>query len=122
MRSRRAASAPRPGRSSDSRSDDLAEVGDTSRFHYDYADVGPDQLARIPVAGDFLRSPAGSCYLIEDVRPSPTIRGRAYLTVTKLERDAVQFGEPGVWPIHWHKRERRRRPVTEGAGVEPADR
>jgi hypothetical protein len=49
----------------------------------------------LPVAGDFLRTASGSCYLIEEARPG---RGRtvAVFVCRKLEDDAVAYGSPGV--------------------------
>jgi hypothetical protein len=44
-----------------------------------------------PEDGDFLRTPAGSCYRIDRVR------GKT-LHCTRLEHDAVRIGDPGV---HW---------------------
>lgn len=52
------------------------------------------------VEGDFLRTAAGSCYRID------VIRGRR-LVCTRLERDAVHVGEPGVWSWAWGLRRRR---------------
>jgi hypothetical protein len=51
-----------------------------------------------PVAGDFLRTESGSCYRIEEVRPARF--GSASLgsfVCTRLERDAVRLGAPGVF-------------------------
>lgn len=50
-----------------------------------------------PEEGDFLRTPAGSCYQIE------RISGRT-LHCVRLGRDAVALGEPGVWLWHWGPR------------------
>lgn len=50
-----------------------------------------------PVEGDFLRTGAGSCYRID------RIAGRT-LHCTRLERDAVALGEPGVWRWSWSRR------------------
>lgn len=49
------------------------------------------------MAGDFLRTPAGSCYKIDRVS------GKT-LYCTRLEREAVQVGEPGVHWWHWNAR------------------
>lgn len=57
-----------------------------------------------PDAGDFVRTDAGSCYRIDAVRASPSRPHRSYLTVTRLERDAVRAGAPGVWSMRWHRR------------------
>ena len=57
-----------------------------------------------PADGDFVRTAAGSCYRIDAVRRSPRIPGRFYLTCTRLERDAVREGAPGVWPLFWYRR------------------
>lgn len=52
----------------------------------------------LPEAGDFLRTRAGSCYEVLDVREG-TSRGtiRATIRVMRLERNAVAEGDPGVW-------------------------
>lgn len=54
---------------------------------------GPD-----PVEGDFLRTAAGSCYRIDSAkRAGPrAVRTLWVLRCTRLGKDAVQFGEPGV--------------------------
>lgn len=52
----------------------------------------------LPEDGDLLRTRAGSCYRVDAVRLTrPGSRSRAVLTCTKLERDAVADGDPGVW-------------------------
>lgn len=73
------------------------EPGTTCRLHYDCGDG-------VPEPGDFVRTPAGSCYRIDGVKPSRRTRGRFYLTCTRLERNAVQPDQPGVWPLHWYRR------------------
>ena len=83
------------------------EPGTACRIAYDVGD-GSGRPVRIPIAGDFLRTVTGRCYLIDDARPSPTIVGRVYLKCTRLGREAVRFGQPGVWPLYWHPRVRRR--------------
>jgi hypothetical protein len=51
-----------------------------------------------PVEGDFLRTAAGSCYLIDEWRPSrPGSESLGTFLCTRLERDAVAFGDPGVF-------------------------
>lgn len=60
-----------------------------------------------PEIGDFLRTDAGSCYLIEDVTPTrPGSRSRYVLTCTRLERGAVELEGPGVWRWEFYSRER----------------
>lgn len=54
--------------------------------------------------GDILRSEAGSCYLIDETRPSSRIPGRYNLRCTRMEKDAVSEGEPGVFPVFWNSR------------------
>lgn len=73
------------------------EPGTTCRLTYDCGTEAPD-------AGDFIRTAAGTCYQILDVRQSPSRRGRVYLDVVRLGRDAVEPGAPGVWPLYWHRR------------------
>lgn len=69
--------------------------GTPARIAYDLDGSTP------PVEGDTLRTAAGTCYLIDEVRPSPT-RDRVYLRCTRLDRDAVAEGDPGVHPLYWH--------------------
>lgn len=57
-----------------------------------------------PEPGDFIRTDAGTCYRVDEVRPSPTRPSRSYLSVTRLEHDSVRVGEPGVWPLFWYRR------------------
>lgn len=57
-----------------------------------------------PVEGDFLRTDAGSCYRIEAVRESDRDHIAYVLTVTRLGKDAVQFGDEGVSRWVWAKR------------------
>ncbi len=57
-----------------------------------------------PAEGDLLASPHGACYLIEQVRPSPSIKGRVLLRCTRLDKHACAIGEPGVWPAYGHRR------------------
>lgn len=47
-----------------------------------------------PEPGDFLRTDRGMCYRID----------KYVLRVTRLARDAVQAGEPGVWRWQWATR------------------
>lgn len=55
--------------------------------------------------GDFLRTKTGTCYRIDDVRPTrPGSRTVARLRCTRLIRDAVQLGESGVHPWYWSPR------------------
>lgn len=49
-----------------------------------------------PVPGDLLRTRAGSCYRIEEWRPARAgAKSLGTIVAARLERDAVQFGEPG---------------------------
>lgn len=59
---------------------------------------------RRPVEGDFWRSEAGSCYLIEAVRPSPSDPFKVNYTVTRLGKNAVEEGAEGVWIFQWNRR------------------
>lgn len=72
-------------------------AGTTCTLSYDCEDG-------TPASGDFVLTSAGSCYRIDEVRPSARRASRFYLNVTRLEPDAVQPGEPGVWPLHWYRR------------------
>lgn len=60
-----------------------------------------------PEEGDLLRTDAGSCYLIDEIKRNAEGKPR-HLLCTKLEKDAVQFGAPGVWRWCWSERSRRR--------------
>lgn len=51
-----------------------------------------------PEPGDFLRTPPGACYRIDEVRGARF--GSAALgsfVVTRLDKDAVKLGQPGVF-------------------------
>jgi hypothetical protein len=66
----------------------------------------------LPVEGDFLRTPAGSCYrIVEFVRARPGSKSLGRLICERLERDAVQVGEPGVFKWTFAVRSRARRPA-----------
>jgi hypothetical protein len=81
------------------------EVGDVSNsFQYD---VDAESVAMIDEL-EFLRSPAGTCYRVIEARKSPTIPGRFYLRVEKLDHDAVKLEDEGVWPLYWHERRKRK--------------
>lgn len=55
--------------------------------------------------GDFFRTRSGSCYRIVEWRPSrPGSRSLGRFRCVKLEQDAVQDGEPGVWRWEFGKR------------------
>jgi hypothetical protein len=78
------------------------EPGTRCRLYYDCGVPGP-------VEGDFIRTTAGSCYLIERARRSRTRPERVHLDVIRLDRDAVDEGQDGVWPLHWYPRRRKAR-------------
>lgn len=59
----------------------MAGPGSQCTLSYDCSDG-------VPVVGDTVRTDAGSCYLIDRVRRSPSRAHRFYLQVTRLERDA----------------------------------
>lgn len=68
-------------------------------FHIDFGDpsvpTGPESLR--PTVGDLLRNHrTGACYLIDDARPGRK-PGRMLFDVTRLDVDAVQDDDPGVW-------------------------
>lgn len=53
-----------------------------------------------PTDVDFLRTDAGSCYLVDEFVPSrPGSASLGVFRCTRLERDAVSFADPGV--AHW---------------------
>jgi hypothetical protein len=61
--------------------------------------------AVLPEEGDFLRTEAGRCYQVNEVRPTrPGSKSVATFVCTVLERDAVQMGEPGVWLWEYARR------------------
>jgi hypothetical protein len=59
----------------------------------------------LPVPGDFLRTRAGSCYRIDEVRPG-RVKRVGSLRCTRLEHDAVAEGDDGVWMWYWNPRVR----------------
>lgn len=73
-----------------------------------------------PVEGDFLRTDAGSCYRIERIRESDYDHIAYVLTVMRLGKDAVQFGEEGVSRWVWAKRGSPA-PARSGPSAPPAD-
>lgn len=77
-----------------------AAAGTTCRLYYD---CGPRAM---PHEGDFIRTPTGTCYQVLEARRSPSRPNRVNLKVMRLEKGAVEFGEPGVWPLYWHPRGR----------------
>lgn len=77
------------------------EPGTTCRLTYD--------TNQVILAGDFVRTAAGSCYRVDAVRQSPSRRDRWLLNVTRLGRDAVEADAEGVHVFYWHPRRRRPR-------------
>lgn len=67
------------------------EPGTTCKLRVAWGEVPPE--------GDILRTARGSCYRIDRVA------GKT-LHCTRLERNAVWPGEPGVWDWQWASRER----------------
>lgn len=68
-----------------------------------------------PVEGDFLRTDAGSCYRIDAIRipdPARVVATKYVLTCTRLDKDAVQFGEPGVHGWVFWARTRGQPPIS----------
>lgn len=57
-----------------------------------------------PGEGDFLRTTTGTCYRIDTARTIGGDSRRFMFGVTRLERDAVQLGEPGVYSLQWDGR------------------
>jgi hypothetical protein len=60
-----------------------------------------------PGAGDFLRTLTGTCYKIEEAHPIREDACRLRLRCTRLERNAVAYGEEGVYDLEWAPRRRR---------------
>lgn len=59
----------------------------------------------LPDPGDFLRTAAGSCYRIDEWRPARDgSMSLGTFVCTRLERDAVQEGEPGVFAWEFNPR------------------
>lgn len=65
-----------------------------------------------PVDGDFLRTLAGSCYRIDEVHPSRSEHIVHTLRCTRLERNAVQLDDDGVYLWEWARRPRQPRQLT----------
>jgi hypothetical protein len=64
----------------------------------------------LPEPGDFLRTEAGSCYLIDDWRPArPGSQSLGTFVCVRLERDAVAASQEGVYEWAFARRERGRR-------------
>ena len=64
-------------------------------------------ISERPVEGDIWRShPGGSCYLIEDCRPSSSNPHKVIYTVVRLGKDAAALGDEGVWRFEWKRRGR----------------
>jgi hypothetical protein len=68
-------------------------------------------------AGDFLRTEHGSCYRIDEVRESRSEHILAVYICTRLDHDAVQFGDDGVWGWRWARRPRQALPVDHDLGA-----
>lgn len=76
-------------------------AGTSCRIGCDYWD------GELPVEGDFLITAAGSCYRIDEWRPSrPGSRRRGTFVCTRLEKNAVEVGQEGVFEIRWANRNR----------------
>jgi hypothetical protein len=73
------------------------QPGTTCKISYDL------NARTAPEEGDFLRTESGTCYMVDVARQSPTL-DRVYLTCTRLDVDAVYFGDPGVHPLYWNPR------------------
>lgn len=62
-------------------------------------------VGELAVEGDFLRTRNGSCYRILEVREGTGAGGVvANFKVERLDREAVEFGEPGVFEWRWNRR------------------
>jgi hypothetical protein len=60
----------------------------------------------LPEDGDFLRTRAGSCYLIREWRPARAgSKSLGTFVCERLPRGSVQFGEPGVHGWQFARRE-----------------
>lgn len=58
-----------------------------------------------PVQGDFLRTPAGTCYRIVDWRRTrPGSKSAAVAIVQRLDHDAVTEDQEGVFMFQWNPR------------------
>lgn len=59
----------------------------------------------LPEPGDFLRTAAGSCYQVQEFKPSrPGSKSLGRFVCMKLERDAVDRGDPGVFDWAFYSR------------------
>lgn len=55
--------------------------------------------------GDFLRTQAGTCYRIDEIRPCrPDAKALAVLICTRLGKDAVELDDQGVHLWTWRPR------------------
>lgn len=58
-------------------------------------------------AGDFITTPAGSAYLVQTIRPSPSIAHRRYLGCVRWPIDEIP-DEARRFEIRWYRRAKRR--------------
>lgn len=62
--------------------------------------------ARLVLAGQYLKTPAGSAYWIQGVRHSKTIPGRVHLKCLRWPVAEIP-PEATVHPLHWYARPKR---------------
>lgn len=76
-----------------------------SREHYTPCKLFYD--GRHVEVGEYLKTPAGSVYLIQSVRQSPSRAYRRNLTCVRWPPDEIPEGAT-VHPLHWYKRTKKR--------------
>lgn len=64
--------------------------------------------ARDLQVGDYLKTPAGSAYLVQAIRPSPSRPRRKYLDCLRWPQAEIPAGAT-VHPLHWYRRSKRAR-------------
>jgi hypothetical protein len=65
-----------------------------------------DGLPRLAV-GDYITTAGGAGYLVQAVRPSPSIPHRRYLDCVRWPTDEIP-PDARRWQLHWYRRPRRR--------------
>lgn len=76
------------------------EPGTEARLTYTSSD-SPPWPEGLPLEGDLLRSEAGACYVIEEVRQSPSKPEMVRLVLARLEYGSLGRHAEGVWNFHW---------------------
>jgi hypothetical protein len=72
------------------------------RLPYTPCKLYVDGLPRLQ-SGDYITTAGGSAYLVQAVRPSPSIPGRRYLTCVRWPLAEIP-ADARRWELHWYKR------------------